>query len=170
GWSARPCPMPRKAPSRESPDSSGSATSSTPRATRSRSPTRNPPASTVAPANSRPTPRGVNALSGLTSFRGGAAGARPGLGSARRRDRQPGHQVGDDLLGGALLHPGLGGEQQPVREDRDGERLDVVGDDVAAPLQGGVGARGADQVQGGAGGGAQPEQGRGAGGGDQVDH
>src|SRR5690606_11078506 len=91
-------------------------------------------------------------------------------GSSPRRsavggDGDAGHQFTDHVGGGPV---GRGAGQQAVRQHRYGQRLDVVGQDVVAAVQGGVGAGGAHQVQGGAGGGAQ-QQGRGGPGGrDQV--
>src|SRR5690606_8563506 len=80
-------------------------------------------------------------------------------------DGDAGHQFTDHVGGGPV---GRGAGQQAVRQHRYGQRLDVVGQDVVAAVQGGVGAGGAHQVQGGAGGGAQ-QQGRGGPGGrDQV--
>ena len=57
-------------------------------------------------------------------------------------------RVRDDLR--ALDARGLGGEHQAVREDRFGERLDVVGQRVVAPVHERAGLRRAQQHQAGA--------------------
>src|SRR6478735_1768929 len=67
--------------------------------------------------------------------------------------RRHGHlakQVGDDLGGRAAGELGLARGYEPVGQHRRGEHLHVVGDDVVAPLEGGVGPCGAQQVQRGA--------------------
>src|SRR5690606_31734684 len=98
----------------------------TPARSRSRSPRAKAQATAVAPAATKDRPRVVRPASArLTGhFRSGSlAGGRHG---------QSLDQVGDDLLGAPPLHLSLGGGQQPVGEDGDGEVLDVVGQDVVA--------------------------------------
>src|SRR5262249_43512839 len=85
------------------------------------------------------------------------------------RQRQPVYQIGDDRVGGTPAHLCLGGRDDPVREHRDGEVLQVVREHVVTPVEGGDRAGGADQLEGGPGRGAQAQLRRLAGGGDQVD-
>ena len=59
-------------------------------------------------------------------------------------------EVADDVRGRATSHLRLAGGDEPVREHGHGHLLHVVGEDVVAPGQGRVGARGAQQVQRGA--------------------
>ncbi|SCD63868.1 hypothetical protein GA0115235_105511 [Streptomyces sp. DpondAA-F4a] len=77
--------------------------------------------------------------------------------AARGRDRCALQDVQDDLLRGAAVELGLCRRQQPVGEHRHRERLDVVGQRVVAPAQGGRGLGRPQQVEGRAGRGPESE-------------
>lgn len=64
-----------------------------------------------------------------------------------------------DLLGGAPVELGLGGGQQPVGQDGDGEGLDVVRQRVLPAAEGGGRLRRAQQMQRRARGGAESQVG-----------
>src|SRR6185436_6167192 len=59
-------------------------------------------------------------------------------------------QLADDVLRGHLLGLGLVGDDDPVAEHVDADGLDVLGGDVAATAQEGVGPRGHVQIDRGA--------------------
>ena len=72
-------------------------------------------------------------------------GGREVLGLRRRNARE---NVANDVLGRDPLHPELGAQDEPVRERRDGDRLDVVGKDVVPTLERGPRPRELDRGRG----------------------
>ena len=96
----------------------------------------------MSPAASRQLARLVNPM-------------RPQHGSAvcvgAGRDRGVARDPGEDVGGGAAGHVRLGGEQQPVREHRRQQVLQVVRDDVVAAAERGPRLGRAQQLQRGAG-------------------
>src|SRR4051794_8415023 len=94
----------------------------------------------------RPRTRAASAPAAVSSAKLvslGDAAARIGPPQALRRLRRR-HRLealADDRVAADPAHPQLRVEHEPVRERGDGERLDVVGDDVVAARQRGAGAR-----------------------------
>src|SRR5580692_2006333 len=108
-------------------DSSGSAISSAPIRSRSGSGMSSPQIAAAAPAATNDRPRTVSAPSTLCM-----TWPAPLSGPRQRGLRD---DPGDHLLGQVALDQRLGGRQQPVREHRDDQGLDVIGDDVVPAVE-----------------------------------
>src|SRR5262245_22154078 len=89
----------------------------------------------------------------LSSSRVSMAGGRVGLGDLDVLEQLAHHRLGGDLLG-----LGLVGQDDPVAEHVHAHRLDVLGRDVAAVAQEGVGPGGHVEVDGGARAGAEGDE------------
>src|SRR3984885_511296 len=136
-------------------DSSGSAISSAPIRSRSGSGISSPQTAAAAPAATRQRPeQPVHDVAGLSS-------------GPRQRGLRDDPR--DDLLRQVPLDQRLGGRQQPVREHRDDQGLDVIGDDVVPAVERGPRPGRAQQLQRGPRRRAQPQLRRGPGRGRERD-
>ena len=148
--------------------STGSTIRATPTLSRTREPSRRPASTVAAPAVRNDVPRVVSPVSSedripcLLPGWACSASNEPAAAAAPRS--------GQDLLGQVAADQRLRRGQQPVREHREGQGLDVVGDDEVAAVQGRVRLARPEQVQRRPGRRAEPQLRRVPGGVDQVDH
>src|SRR3954447_12424905 len=79
-----------------------------------------------------------------TSATARASVARAAVTASEGRDLL--QRVGDDRA--PVVHGGAGGQEEAVLRDRVSERLDIVGESMVAPIQGGEPLGGSEQEQG----------------------
>src|SRR6266508_5557901 len=111
------------------------------------------------PAATAATPRMIATISAIWRRSSVFVCGRPCRSGARELDGDAHalEDLGQDLLRPAVPDPGVRREYQPVGEHRSGQRLDVVGEDVLAPLEEGPSPGGVAHVLDGAGAGPHLE-------------